>query len=532
MMTPRQFGGGIGPGMNAFAQQAMAAQQMRRQQEQDALQRKLFDLRLGEAAESAEERRRKRDMDAALQKAARDAYTPALPGSLGGGVTPMSQQGRMLMSQLSGDPEFDAAMLGATNSALNSVGPQQPISAPTAGGFSRQRFVNNLYGAGLAGEAMRVEDSMAKESPFGKLDPSKFTPESLAEFAQSGGRDYSLLRAVDPSKSLEFGLVPQIGRNPTTNRLEYFVQGKDARTQWLGVAPPPNLEFVPGSDYRPSMTFDRRSGTVAPTAPAGPAAQPPAPGAAPAAASESTPVEPSDPFAPWKGLPPKRADDVRIRIGEQVRRQLDEERAAVREEGGKVDAMSRFGQLNRQTRTGGVADEVLPNFLSTNDTVEMRAITARLAPRERVPGTGASSDRDVALFMAAVPSVNKPGPVNAAIRQAREAGYRRSVEYLNEKEAYFAKFGHVEGFDRIWDAYTQAAPLFSADATPENFKLNDKRPTFADWSKKGREAPAAADRVMTEADIVATVRSSGRSREDVIRAARERGFTINSPFVR
>lgn len=36
LMTPRAMGGGIGPGMNAFAQQAMAAQQMRRQMEQDA----------------------------------------------------------------------------------------------------------------------------------------------------------------------------------------------------------------------------------------------------------------------------------------------------------------------------------------------------------------------------------------------------------------------------------------------------------------------------------------------------------------
>jgi hypothetical protein len=36
LMTPRAMGGGIGPGMQAFAQQAMAAQQMRRQMEQDA----------------------------------------------------------------------------------------------------------------------------------------------------------------------------------------------------------------------------------------------------------------------------------------------------------------------------------------------------------------------------------------------------------------------------------------------------------------------------------------------------------------
>jgi hypothetical protein len=200
LMTPRAMGGGIGPGMNAFAQQAMAAQQMRRQMEQDALQRKLFELKLGEAAESAEERKRKREMDAALQKAARDAYTPASPGSLGGGVTPMSQQGRMLLDQRSGDPEFDAAMLGATNSALNSVGPQQPISAPTAGGFNTGAFLNNLRAAGMPLEAARYEKEMmgdrspkvvgdALVTPDGRVIYEGGKPQSVAPGGSLVGRD-------------------------------------------------------------------------------------------------------------------------------------------------------------------------------------------------------------------------------------------------------------------------------------------------------------------------------------------------------
>lgn len=167
LMTPRAMGGGIGPGMQQFAQGAMQAQMLRRQQQQDELQRKLFDLRLSEAAETAEDRKRKREMEAALQKAARDAVTPASPGSLGGGVAPGSQQGQMLLSQMSGDPVFDAAMLGGTNAALNSVGPQQPVSAPTAGGFDTRAFLNNLRAAGMPLEAARYEKEMAvDDKPF------------------------------------------------------------------------------------------------------------------------------------------------------------------------------------------------------------------------------------------------------------------------------------------------------------------------------------------------------------------------------
>lgn len=199
LMTPRAMGGGVGAGMNAFAQQAMAAQQMRRAMAQDEMQRKLFDLRLGEAAETAEERKRKREQEAALQRAASDAYTPASPGSLGGGVTPGSEQGRMLLGQMSGDSGFDAAMLQSTNSALNSVGPQQAVSAPTPGGFDRRQFIANLYGAGMPGEAMKIEDSLAKDSPFGKVDPKDFTPESIARFSAS--RNYADLM---PARRREF----------------------------------------------------------------------------------------------------------------------------------------------------------------------------------------------------------------------------------------------------------------------------------------------------------------------------------------
>lgn len=165
LMTPRAMGGGVGPGMNAFVQQAMAAQmqrqQMQRQQQQDELQRKLLELRLSEATESAEDRKRRRDAEAKISQAAMGAYTPAMPGA------------------------------GDENN------PYVPVP-DTPALFNRQRFVNNLYGAGMPGEAMRIEDSLRQEAPIAKLNPGDFTPESWQAFESSGYRNTAALRRFVP----------------------------------------------------------------------------------------------------------------------------------------------------------------------------------------------------------------------------------------------------------------------------------------------------------------------------------------------
>lgn len=60
------------------------------------------------------------------------------PGVLGAGVTTNSPQGRALLSNLSGDQEFDSAVLQAQNEALNSnpnLAPQ-PVQAPKPGLFT------------------------------------------------------------------------------------------------------------------------------------------------------------------------------------------------------------------------------------------------------------------------------------------------------------------------------------------------------------------------------------------------------------
>jgi hypothetical protein len=171
---------------------------------------------------------------------------------------------------------------------------------------------------------------------------------------------------------------------------------------------------------------------------------------------------------------------------------LDEERAGLKQDAAALDRMRNFGALNRRTATGDFLSKTVPSVSSffSGDKSNMSAITAALAPREREPGTGASSDRDVAMFVQAVPSIDKDGPVNKAIRDARQAMYNRDSDYLKAKEAYFARLGHITGFDAQWKEYADAVPVFADDATPDDFKLNRGATTFEQWKKGGaRSAP-------------------------------------------
>ncbi len=465
LLTPMSQGGGLGAAFGAFPAAQQAAEANRYKQMLQAYQ-------MRKMQQEDEDRQSARDLDAQIKAAARNSFVPPSPGSLGGGVAPGSQQGRMLLESMSGDPDFDRANLGAINSAANTVGPQQAVSLPTQGGFDQNNFINELMKVSPL-KALELRKSLQGESPWAKINPEKFTQESVARFAATGN-PADLVAATDSPRY-------------------QFYQG------------------VPGNDYRPDMppvVFDPRTGTwsISPNptpqqpsagrSPTAPAFVPPIGGSAgspPPQAPAITP-EPADPLAPWNGLPPKRADDVRVREGDRIRRLLDAERENLRPEAVALSKMDQFGTLNRRTPTGDALSKTLPSVSSfvSSDKSSMQSLTASMAPREREPGSGSSTDRDMALFVQAVPSIDKEGPVNEAIRNARRAQYNRDVEYINAKEAYFARRGHISGFDAEWQKYANEVPLFANDATPDDFKLNRAAITFEKWQKGGTKQPQGA----------------------------------------
>jgi hypothetical protein len=158
---------------------------------------------------------------------------------------------------------------------------------------------------------------------------------------------------------------------------------------------------------------------------------------------------------PWQGLPPKKADEARLRASEQARKKIDEN-ARVVQEGGKVlQDMETFGALNRESRTGEFYTGIQPSFLQGSAEQKMEAITSRLAPGQRIEGSGTTSDKDIAMFVKAVPSINKKGDVNQSIRENFAKQYDRSKAKLQYLQDYYDQYGHLNGADTLWEKEQQ-----------------------------------------------------------------------------
>lgn len=323
-------------------------------------------------------------------------------------------------------------------------------------------------------QPMDIKDIAAKALPiYAKYGKTKDAL-NLSKMAQFG----------DPDQT-EYGLVPQKGINPETGKQEMFIQDKLGRTKWLGIQPPPDMQFVAPTDYRAGFMVDKRN----PTAPAvnvgglpnGPIGYQQN---APTQQQVSTPV---DQNAPWKGIvAPAEQDRMKDRVYQTARKELDTSADWLNTERQKLELMNRFGQLNRQQSTGGIAQgDWLPNFIAPNDVVEMRGLASKMTPTERPAGSGATSDFEQRLYREAIPSPDKPGPVNANIRAFRQAMVDDAQQLQDFKEQYLNQYGHLNGVNKAWSDYKKANPLLSNYQSVDNFQINPKRQSLADWMASG-----------------------------------------------
>lgn len=154
LLTPRAMGGGIGPGMAAFAQQAQQAQMMRRQMAQDAMRQRLMDAQYAETMAQADERKARLQTQNDLQSAAAGAYTPAVPDTW--------------------------------------EGPGSPAS------FDQKRFIERVARVAPL-EAIKLFKEQKADNPLGKIDPKDYTPESFAAFMKTGDAT-ALRRYIAPDK--------------------------------------------------------------------------------------------------------------------------------------------------------------------------------------------------------------------------------------------------------------------------------------------------------------------------------------------
>jgi hypothetical protein len=136
-----------------------------------------------------------------------------------------------------------------------------------------------------------------------------------------------------------------------------------------------------------------------------------------------------------------------------------------------------FMRLNRQTGTGpGRAlglGELLPSKTASN-LQAMEAIASRAAPSMRVPGSGSTSDKDMALYLASFPKITNWGGSNAEVAR----GLNQEASKAAARAAYVEKWaqttGSIAGADAAFENYwASRGQRKRPPATPAAPRAND-----------------------------------------------------------
>ena len=130
---------------------------------------------------------------------------------------------------------------------------------------------------------------------------------------------------------------------------------------------------------------------------------------------------------------PAQSGGMARRLSSQDQAYLSDQRTAAQQAADAERASQRFLELNQKQGTGQIfavpgISEIVGAFNPAMS--EMEALTNRMAPALRQPGSGAMSDKDVAMFKKSIPNPNFPGPTNQRLAQGISQGARRQQNYV------------------------------------------------------------------------------------------------------
>lgn len=115
--------------------------------------------------------------------------------------------------------------------------------------------------------------------------------------------------------------------------------------------------------------------------------------------------------------------------------------------------LTRFQDINARESTGGLGG--LPWVRKAReafdpDVQQMSEITSRLAPAQRQPGAGTTSDRDLTLYLQAVPGMTRSREANTAIIERARAEAVRRQQYADFLDDYVEKNGTLKGVEKAF----------------------------------------------------------------------------------
>jgi hypothetical protein len=148
------------------------------------------------------------------------------------------------------------------------------------------------------------------------------------------------------------------------------------------------------------------------------------------------------------------------RLAPQEQKALADARSAASQFTSIADQATQFADINRGVATGplygvpvlGGAFEAAGEALNPK-LAQLNALEARMAPQQREPGSGTPSDRDLALFLKAVPNTDRMGPANGLIAQDMKRMADKKVARSAFLDAYARSGGTLLGSEDAFEGW-------------------------------------------------------------------------------
>jgi hypothetical protein len=323
---------------------------------------------------------------------------------------------------------------------LNGQGPTVANAAKigsTAPQFDQQGFMSQLWGIDPL-QAMQMQQNMAKQTPFGKVDPKDYTPESLAKFAQT--RNHADLVAVRERKITPAGQVFD----------PYAIQPGQ-------VFADPNKPFSIGPDgtFMPNLPYQAYSKEKA--------------RAGASSVSVNTKQETEEAKTVGRGFGEMFVD---LQRGDQSA-------------SSKIARLDRLEQLLDGVNTGklaAVGTDISALAASIGFNIDPKlgnkqaaeALSNEIALQMRNPSGGAGmpgalSDKDREFLVKTTPGITKDSTANAMIIGTMKKLAQREKDVARIARDYRMRKGTLdEGFYEELERFANANPLFEGEVLPKS----------------------------------------------------------------
>jgi hypothetical protein len=330
----------------------------------------------------------------------------------------------------------------------------QPAVGPAASSGIPAGITPFYHGDGTPADAPNQPGYQLGRNASGQVVP----------FPMPGGTADPATLAVNAHINAAAGAGFQLQRDPNTGAMVY--------------------QPIPGGPADPAVIAQRAAATASAAGPlaGGPNATPPQQvGAGP------FPLPPTNPYA---GMANNKAlaDQMAADKGAAAKVVADDAPLLAKDIR-NVQLATQFQRINAGTPTGSRAASDAATWARTNlpftpsnaPYQTMGKISNELKVAALPSGMGRLDLPIIQAVAKQQPSIENLRAVNTNITNVQIAAAQRDIDYRTARAQYVQQFGHLQGFDGMWNDYNNHVPMMLLDRTGMNALPNTAAPPFTQW---------------------------------------------------